>query len=180
MSFEKYPAGIRGLDVIIGFAIIFLGGWIIIDTAILESTLVFLLAIGLVFIGFTRVGKGIAMKEVKVSTRAIKTGSGVFAILLAIAALYFSAIAVTVLITLLTFGIMLLGMARLAVGFSEKDMRTILRIVYVIGGGIVFFIGFIGAIYPSLGLFTLKIILGVSFLVLGSLRVAAGVSGEMR
>ena len=65
MALETYPASVRGLDIVIGFAIIFLGGWIILDTTILEAMLVFLLAIGLVFIGFTRVGKGIVMKEAK-------------------------------------------------------------------------------------------------------------------
>jgi len=180
MALEKYPAGVRGIDIVIGFAIIFLGSWIILDTAILEPTLVLLIAIGLVFIGFTRVGKGIVMKDVNKSTRVIKIFSGFAAIILAIAALYFSTLAVSVLVTLLTFGIMLLGMARLAVGFSEKDMRSVTRIVYVVGGGTVFFFGFIAAIYPSLGLYTLKIILAVTFLILGSLRVAAGVSGEMR
>jgi len=180
MPLEKYPTGIRGLDIVIGFTIIFLGSWIILDSAILEPTLVFLLALGLVFIGFIRVGKGVLMKEVSKITRSIKIVSGLSAIFLAFAALYFSELTMSVLITLLTFGIMFLGMARLAVGFAEKDMRTVTRIVYVVGGGTVFFFGFIAAIYPSLGLFTLKMILSVTFLILGSLRVAAGVSGEIR
>lgn len=180
MTLEKYPAGIRGLDIIIGFTIIFLGSWIILDTAILEPTLVLLLAVGLVFIGFTRLGKGIFMSEARKSTRAIKIGTGLFSIILAIAALLFSALAMSVLITLLTFAIMLLGMARLAVGYTEKDMKQGTRIFYVVGGGIVFFFGFIAAIFPSLGLLTLKLILAITFLILGSLRVAAGISGEMR
>ena len=180
MTLEKYPAGIRGLDIVIGFSIIFLGSWIILDTAILEPTLVFLLAVGLVFIGFTRLGKGIFMSEANKSTRAIKIVTGLFAIILAISALLFSELAMSVLVTLLTFGIMLLGMARLVVGYTEKGIKQGTRIIYVVGGGIVFFFGFIAAIFPSLGLYTLKMILAITFLILGSLRVAAGVSGEIR
>jgi uncharacterized membrane protein HdeD (DUF308 family) len=180
MALEKYPTGLRGLDIVIGFTIIFLGSWIILDTAILEPTLVFLLAVGLVFIGFTRLGKGIFMSEVRKSTRAIKIVTGLFAIILAIAALLFTSLAMSVLITLLTFGIMLLGMARLVVGYSDKDIKQGTRILYTVGGGTVFFFGFIAAIFPSLGLFTLKLILAITFLILGSLRVAAGISGEIR
>lgn len=180
MALEKYPAGIRGLDIVIGFAIIFLGSWIILDNAILETTLVFLLAVGLIFIGFTRLGKGILLSEINKSTRAIKIVTGISAIVLALGALFFNALAMSVLITLLTFGIMLLGMARLVVGYTEKDIKSGTRMLYIVGGGIVFIFGLIAAIFPSLGLFTLKIILAVTFLILGSLRVAAGISGEMR
>ena len=180
MSLEEYPTGIRGLDIVLGFAIIFLGSWILLDTAILEPTLVFLLAVGLIFIGFTRLGKGIFMSDASKTTRFIKIGTGLLVIVLAIAAFLFSEFTMSVLITFLTFGIMFLGMARLVVGYAERDMRQGTRIFYVVGGGIVFFFGFIAAIFPALGLYTLKLILAVTFLILGSLRVAAGVSGEIR
>ena len=88
MSLEESPTGIRILDVVIGFAIIFLGVWIVLDTTILEATLVFLLAVGLIFIGFTRLGKGIIMSEFSKSTRAIKISTGLLSIALAIGALY--------------------------------------------------------------------------------------------
>jgi hypothetical protein len=181
MALENYPAGLRALDIVIGFAIIFLGSWIVIDSAIVEPTLIFLLSIGLVFIGFTRLGKGIFMSESKRSTRAIKIVTGLVAIGLAIGAFLFSEFFIDMLITLLTFGIMLLGMARLVVGYSEKDIKHGTRILYIVGGGTVFLFGFIAAIFPStLGLYTLKMILAVTFLILGSMRVAAGVSGEIR
>jgi uncharacterized membrane protein HdeD (DUF308 family) len=180
MALQEYPSWIRGFDIIIGFAVVFLGVWIILNTALVEVALVFLLAIGLLLIGFTRLGKGIMMKGLNQSTRIIKIVSGIGALALAIGALLFTSLTVTVLITLLTFGIMLLGLARIAVGYKEKDLRSSIRAFYILGGIIVFAFGLIAAIYPALGLFSLKIILAITFLILGSFRIASGASGELR
>jgi uncharacterized membrane protein HdeD (DUF308 family) len=180
MALREYPSWIRGFDIIIGFIVVFVGVWIILYTAIVEAVLVLLLALGLLLIGFTRLGKGIMMKELNQSTRIIKIVSGVSAVGLAIGALLFTSLTVAVLITLLTFGIMLLGLARIAVGYKEKEIRSSLRAFYIVGGIIVFIFGFIAAIYPALGLYALRIILAVTFLILGSLRVASGASGELR
>ncbi|TFG26657.1 hypothetical protein EU527_19485 [Candidatus Thorarchaeota archaeon] len=180
MSLEEYPKSARVLDILIGLIIVFLGAWIILDTSIVEPTIIFLLALGLVFIGFTRIGKGILMSDLKKGTRAIKIVTGLIAIVLATAALYFTELAITVLITLLTFGIMFLGLARIAVGYLEEDIKKGTRIFFIVGGGIVFIFGFIAAIFPSLGLYTLKIILAVTFLILGSIRITSGATGELR
>ena len=180
MSLEEYPKGARALDILIGFVIVFLGAWVILDPSIVEPTLIFLLSVGLVFIGFTRIGKGILISDLKTSTRSIKIITGLCAIILAIGALYFSDLAVEFLLALLTFGIMLLGLARIAVGYLEDGLKRTTRTFFIIGGGLVFLFGFIAAIFPSLGLFTLRIILGITFLILGSIRIASGATGELR
>jgi len=180
MALQEYPPWVRGIDIVIGFVIIFVGTWIILNTVIVEATLVFLLALGLLVIGFTRLGKGVLLKELNTTTRTVKVVSGIGAIALALAAILFSSLTVTVLITLLTFAIMLVGIARIVIGYKETGLKSGMRIANIAGGGLVFLFGFVAAIFPSLGLYTLKILLAITFLVLGSLRIASGASGELR
>jgi uncharacterized membrane protein HdeD (DUF308 family) len=180
MSLEESPSWIRGFDIFIGFVIIIVGTWIILNTVIVEATLVLLLALGLLIIGFTRLGKGVLVKELNKTTRTVKAISGIGAIALALAAILFSSLTVTFLITLLTFGIMLVGISRVIIGYKETDLKSGMRIANFVGGCLVFLFGFISAIFPSIGLYTLKLLLAITFLVLGSLRIASGASGELR
>ncbi len=180
MALEEYPPWTRGLDIVIGFVIIFVGAWIILNTALVEAMLVLLLALGLLVIGFTRLGKGLLMKKLNTTTRTVKVVSGIGAIALALAAILFSSYTITVLITILTFGIMLIGMARIIVGYREAGLKSGMRVANIAGGGLVFLFGFVVAIFPSLGLYTLKLLLAIAILVLGSLRIASGASGELR
>jgi len=180
MALAEYPSWIRGFDIIIGFVIIFLGTWIILNTVIVEATLVFLFALGLLVIGFTRLGKGVLLKNLNKTTRTVKVVSGIGAIILALAAILSSSLTVIVLITLLTFAIMLIGMARVIVGYKETELKFGMRIANIVGGFLVFLFGFVAAIFPSIGLYALKLLLAIAFLVLGSLRVASGASGELR
>ncbi|MDH4214977.1 MAG: hypothetical protein ACFFCT_07440 [Candidatus Odinarchaeota archaeon] len=180
MALEEYPPWTRGFDIVIGFVIIFVGAWIILNTFIVEATLVFLLALGLLVIGFTKLSKGLLLKQLNTTTRTVKAVSGIGAIALALAAILLSSLTVTVLITLLTFGLMLVGIARIIVGYMETGLKSEMRIANIVGGGLVFLFGFAAAIFPSLGLYTLKLLLAITFLVLGSLRVASGASGELR
>jgi uncharacterized membrane protein HdeD (DUF308 family) len=180
MALEEYPSWVRGIDIVIGFVIILVGAWIILNTVIVEATLIFLLALGLLVIGFTRLGKGALMKEMSKTARTVKVISGIGAIALAIAAILFSSLTVSVLITLLTFAIMLVGMARIIIGYKETGLKSGMRIANIAGGGLVFLFGFVAAIFPSLGLYTLKLLLAITLLILGSLRIASGASGELR
>jgi len=76
--------------------------------------------------------------------------------------------------------LMLVGIARIIVGYMETGLKSEMRIANIVGGGLAFLFGFAAAIFPSLGLYTLKLLLAITFLVLGSLRVASGASGELR
>jgi uncharacterized membrane protein HdeD (DUF308 family) len=178
MTVVEHPSWIRGVDIFIGLITVLIGAWILLSPDLVEATLVLTVAIGLFFIGLVRAGKGISLTGFSTRVRAMKAISGFGAILLSISAIVFSELAITVLITLLTFGIMLVGLSRIVVGYGEKSLPLWTRSAYTIGGGIVFFIGFFAAIFSGLGFFILRLMLSTVFFVLGIIRIAAASKGE--
>ncbi|MGD9397013.1 MAG: DUF308 domain-containing protein [Candidatus Thorarchaeota archaeon] len=179
MSIEEYPNWIRGIDAFIGLVTVLVGFWILFSPDFVEATLVVTLAIGLFLIGVIRFGKGITMSGLTMTSRAIKTLSGVLAIVLSLLSFVFGTLTVAFLITLLTFAIMIVGLSRIVVGYSEKENPVWLRWSNILGGGTAFFFGFFAAVYSDLGFFTLRSMLSVVFVVLGLIRIAAASKGEL-
>ncbi|MFW9962673.1 MAG: DUF308 domain-containing protein [Candidatus Sifarchaeia archaeon] len=179
MSLVDYPNWIRGIDVFIGLITVFVGAWILFIPDLVETTLVFAMAIGLFLIGAIRFGKGITMSGLSMTSRATKIFSGIAAIVLSVLSFLFSDLTVVFLISLLTFAIMLLGLSRIIVGYNEKTLSTWMRWMNILGGGLVFFFGLFAAIFSGIGFFTLRLIIACSFIVLGLIRILAGSKGEL-
>lgn len=178
MTIEQDSYMARGVDAVIGIITIIVGAWILMDPALVEATLVFTVAIGLVFIGLARLFKGVSVKTLTKQSRGMKVLSGAAAILLAVIALAFPSLTVTFLLTLLTFAIMLVGLSRMIVGYSEKGLPSWMRILYIAGGGTAFLFGFFASIFSGLGIFTLRLMLAGVFFILGALRLVAAAKGE--
>ena len=151
MSSVNYPNWIRGIDVFIGLVTVLVGAWILFSPDLVEATLVTTMALGLLLIGVIRFGKGITMAGLTMSSRAMKIISGLGAILLSVLSFMFSSLTVLFLITILTFAIMLAGLSRIVMGYSEKSLPGWIRILNILGGGIVFFFGFFSAIFTDMG-----------------------------
>ena len=179
MSLEGYPNWIRAVDVLIGLVTVLVGAWILFSPDLVEATLVVTMAIGLFLIGVVRFGKGLTMSGLTVTSRAMKIISGVAAIALSLLSFVFSTLTVVVLITILTFAIMILGLSRIVVGYSERTLPSWMRLLNILGGGIVFFFGFFTAIFSDMGFFTLRIVIACVFIILGIVRIAAASKGEL-
>ena len=179
MSLEEYSNWIRGIDVFTGLVTVLVGAWVLFSPDLVEATLVITVAIGLFLIGVVRFGKGISMSGLTMSSRAMKIVSGIGAIALSILSFVFSSLTVTFLITLLTFAIMIVGLSRMVVGNGEKTMPGLMRLLNIVGGGIVFFFGLFAAIFSDMGFFTLRIILACVFIALGVIRIAGASKGEV-
>ena len=179
MSSTEYPNWIRGVDVFIGLVTVFVGAWILFDPGLVETTLVVTMALGLFLIGVVRFGKGVTMAGLTMTSRALKIVSGLGAILLSLLSFVYSSLTVLFLITILTFVIMLAGLSRIVVGYGEKSLPGWIRILNIVGGGIVFFFGFFAAIFTDMGFEILRIVLACTFIALGVIRIAAASKGEL-
>ena len=179
MAEEMYSNWIRGIDVLIGLVTVLLGFWILFSPDLVEATLVITMALGLFLIGVIRFGKGIVVSELTVTSRVLKILSGIVAIALSLLSFVFSSLTVLVLITILSFAIMLIGGSRIIVGQSEKGLPAWIRIMNIAGGGIVFLFGLFSAIFTDLGFFNLRLMLATVFVVLGLIRISAASKGEM-
>lgn len=109
----------------------------------------------------------------------MKLVSGAAAIALSLLSFIFSSLTVVFLVTMLTFAIMLVGLSRIVVGYGEKSLSGWVRLLNIVGGGIVFFFGFFTAIFSDIGFEILRIVLAGVFIALGIIRIASASKGEL-
>ena len=180
MNSEAYPWWIRAIDIVIGLAIIIASIWIVLDSNLAQRAVVLSLSLVLLALGIIRFAKSIFIRELEQVSRIIKGAIGIISIVLSMAVVLFPDLAITFVVTLITFGIMFTGISRLIVGYMEKELATWARALYIVGGIITFGFGFIAAVFPSLGFFTLILLLSAAMITLGVIRIVSGITGELR
>jgi len=180
MSSEYYPSWSRGLDLVIGLFIVVVSLWIVIDPALAQRTIILMIAIALLVVGFVRIIKSVFMKRIDTRARIIKGVVGVAAILISMGVVLFPDLTITFLVTMVTFAIMLMGMSRIIVGHLEKELATWARALYMIGGAIAFCFGFLAAVFPGLGFYTLILLISAAMITVGVIRIVSGITGELR
>lgn len=180
MASEYYPSWSRGLDVIIGLFIVVVSLWIVIDSTLAERTIILTIAIALAVVGVVRITKSVFMKQIDTKSRITKGTVGVAATIISIGVLLFPDLAITFLVTMITFAIMLMGLSRIIVGQIEKELAPWARALYIVGGAIAFCFGFLAAVFPGLGFFTLILLLSAAMMTVGIIRIVSGVTGELR
>ncbi len=180
MASEYYPDWSRGLDVVIGLVIVVVSLWIVIDSSLAQRTVILTIAIALAVVGIVRIVKSVFMRRIDAKSRMTKGAVGVAAILLSMGVILFPDLAVTFLVTLVTFAIMLMGLSRIIVGQIEKELASWARGLYIVGGAITFGFGFLAAVFPGLGFFTLILLLSAAMITVGIIRIVSGITGELR
>jgi uncharacterized membrane protein HdeD (DUF308 family) len=180
MSSEFYPSWSRGLDVVIGLVIVVVSLWTVIDPTLAQRTIILTIAIALAFVGIVRIAKSIFMKRIDTRARITKGSLGLVATLISFAVVLFPDLAITFLVTMVTFAIMLMGMSRIIVGYLEKELATWARALYIAGGAIAFGFGFLAAVFPGLGFYTLILLLSAAMITVGVIRIVSGITGELR
>jgi uncharacterized membrane protein HdeD (DUF308 family) len=180
MSSEYYPSWSRSLDLVLGLVIVAVSLWIVLDPSLAQRTIVLTIAIALAVVGFVRIIKTIFMKRLDTRARITKGTVGVVATMLSMGVVLFPDLAITFLVTMVTFAIMLMGMSRIVVGHLEKGMATWARALYIGGGIIAFSFGFLAAVFPDLGFYTLILLLSAAMITVGIIRIVSGITGELR
>ncbi|MHA2432195.1 MAG: DUF308 domain-containing protein [Candidatus Thorarchaeota archaeon] len=172
------PMVVRVIDVVFGLVLLFLGSWIVLDRSLAETVIFFGFSTGLVLIGVARIAKGVMMSELKRSTRAIQLITGIGLLLLATVVLFFPTLASTILIAVVAVGLLITGVARILVVYSEAEMSQRSRVLHLIVGSIALGVSFLTLIIPGLGFFTLVLLLSIILIVSGAARLTSGVTGE--
>jgi uncharacterized membrane protein HdeD (DUF308 family) len=180
MSSEFYPSWSRGLDVAIGLVVVLVGLWMVIDPTLAQRTIILTIAIALAVVGIVRIVKSIFMKQIDTRSRITKGSVGVAATLISFGVVLFPDLTITVLVTMVTFAIMLMGMSRIIVGYLEKELATWTRVLYMVGGIIAFGFGFLAAVVPGLGFYTSILLVSAAMITVGVIRIVSGITGELR
>ncbi len=177
MSLLKQPGWIRGLEVGAGLLSLMLAMSVFVFPALGVATLIFLLAVGLIFAGVRSVSVA-EYGPFSKSMRVLGAITGVLSVALGVTVMIFPGLALFGLITLLCFGLMFYGIGRLSLAYSLKATSTGLRGVIVAVGILDIILSAVVVLLPGLALLSLVVILGLALFVTGAEMCVSGAVGR--
>ncbi len=177
MSEMKAPGWLRALDIVFGLIAIILSIVVLTYQELAILTLIFILSIALLIIGIARVLGGIFANYLSDGLQAINVGTGILALVLAIVAILYPQLATQVLIYLLSFALLISGIARIVVSGFANLLPCWLRGLLVVVGLLAIVLSVVVFISPALGFLTLVWLLSIGFLLSGITRIISGITG---
>lgn len=145
------------------------------DLAIL--TMIFVLSIVLLVVGIARIFGGIFAKYLSDGMRAVNVGIGILALVLGAIALLHTDLTTQVLIYILSFALLLNGIARLVIGGFARLLPSWLRGLLTVVGLLIIILSVVVFVSPAFGELTLVLILSITFLLNGIARIVSGITG---
>jgi uncharacterized membrane protein HdeD (DUF308 family) len=173
--------GTRILQVVLGGIAIALSLGVIFNPGFGIATLAILLSATLLVVGIERVVTGFTQSNR--SSKLAKFGNislGILVALLGITVLAFPIFATEVLVTLLAFGLLFIGIARIIHGLTDKNSSKWSKGSLVGVGILSLAVSFMVFAYPALGVFFLTLVLGINLLIIGVQSIAYAISGRSR
>jgi len=177
MSEMKALGWLRALDVVFGLIAVILSIVVLVYQDIAIPTLIFVLSIALLIIGIARVFGGIFAKYLSDGLRAFNVGTGILALVIAIVAMLYPELATQVLIYILSFALLINGIARLVIGGFGKVFPSWLRGLLAVVGLLTIVLSVVVFVSPAFGELTLVLILSITFLLNGIARIVSGITG---
>src|SRR5882762_11509180 len=116
IAIEKMPSWIRAAEVILGIVSLIAGVYVLAYPGVAIATLILLLAVGLIFLGWRDIVLGAMGKFLPTWLRAANIVLGVFAFILSAVVIAEPGFAVLTLILLLYVGLFVRGVAGVAMG----------------------------------------------------------------
>jgi len=171
------PGWLRALDIVFGLIAVILSIVVLVYQELAILTLIFVLSIALLIIGIARVFGGIFAKYLSDGLRAVHVGTGILALVIAIVALLYTELATQMLIYLLSFALLIHGIARIVIGGFAKVFPSWLRGLLAVVGLLTIFLSVVVFISPAVGELTLVFLLSITFLFNGIARIVSGITG---
>jgi uncharacterized membrane protein HdeD (DUF308 family) len=168
---------IRIVQIVLGAIAVVLSLVIIINPGIGIVTLILLLSITLLIVGFERIAAGI-FADLKRSSRAGNIVLGALTIVLGFAVIAFPALATIFLVTLLSVGLFFLGIARIIHGAINNNISKWSRALLIGVGILSIAVSFVVLAFPLLGVFLLTLVIAINLLIIGIESIAYGASGK--
>ncbi|MFW9849755.1 MAG: DUF308 domain-containing protein [Candidatus Thorarchaeota archaeon] len=180
MTVEGYPNWSRGLDIIVGIFLLIIGAWIFLFTDSVTDLALNIFAIALLFMGGTRIVKGVKLETLPKPLRIINVLFGIIILLLSFIVFYFSTLGQVLLIRIITIGFMLIAIIRLWSGLTRIDIPAWARAAQSIVGLLILGLGILIFIVPIAVFNLLVLIVSVVVLANGAIRIANGATGKIR
>ncbi len=180
MAMMKYPTWLRGLDIVIGIISIIIGVWMIIDITLAQLALLMLVSIVILLFGFSRIIKGIAVVEMKKTSRIVNVLGGLIASLMAFLVYIFQYMTILIIVMFIAIALISIGISRILFGFVEAEAEGWWRLLQIVVGFLNLLLGTLVWFYPSFGWNIAVVLFVIIFIANGFARIITGISGVHR
>ena len=177
MSETKAPNWLRAFDIILGLIAVILSVVVLVYQELAILTMILILSIVLLVTGIARILTGIFARYLSDGIRAVNVGIGIVAVALGIVALLYTDLTTQVLIYLLSFALLLNGVARLVIGGFGRAFPKWLRGFFVAVGVLTIVLSVIVFVSSELGFLALILMLSFTFMFNGVARIIQGILG---
>ena len=177
MSETKAPGWLRAFDIIFGLIAVVLSVVVLAYQELAILTLIFILSIVLLVTGIARIFTGIFAKYLSDGVRALNFGIGLVAIVLGLAAMFYTNLTQQVLIYILSFVLLLNGVARLVIGGFGRAFPKWLRGFFAVVGIFTIILAVVVFVYSEFGFLALVLMLSFTFMFNGIARIIQGITG---
>jgi uncharacterized membrane protein HdeD (DUF308 family) len=177
MSETKAPGWLRAFDIIFGLIAVILSVVVLAYQELAILTLIFVLSIVLLVTGIARIFTGIFAKYLSDGVRALNFGIGLVAIVLGLVAMFYPNLTQQMLIYILSFVLLLNGVARLVIGGFGRAFPKWLRGFFAIVGILTIILAVVVFVYSEFGFLALVLMLSFTFMFNGITRIIQGITG---
>ena len=179
MDAKEVPTWLRVLMIILGVLGLAAGILILVFPDIGIATLIILTAVGLLFLGISRLGASISEPGLPGWLRALGIVVGVLAIILWVIVLIYPAFGAALLIAFLAVGLIFHGIDRISVDGMNQSAAGWSRGLAVVAGVLLIIFGILVLLFPSgFGLFTAVVFFSIALIIAGLSAIASGVAGR--
>jgi uncharacterized membrane protein HdeD (DUF308 family) len=161
------PTWSRALLVIFGLVAIVASIFVLAVPGIALLTLVFLLSFSLLFVGLSRLARGISLSKLSKGHRVLDVLGGLLGIAIGIIVFLFPLLGIGTLVFMLAFGAMIYGIVSVTIGASVTQLARGLRALVMLSGFLAIILSVIVLVRPAVAILTLIFILSVSFMING-------------
>jgi uncharacterized membrane protein HdeD (DUF308 family) len=177
MSETKASGWLRAFDVIFGLIAVVLSVVVLAYQELAILTMIFVLSIVLLVTGIARIFTGIFARYLSDGIRAANVAIGIVAIALGIIAIVYTDLTTQLLIYILSFALLLNGVARLVIGGFAKAFPKWLRGFFAVVGILTIILAAIVFVYSDFGFLALILLLSFTFMFNGIARIIQGITG---
>lgn len=178
VAVEKMPGWTRALEIVLGIASLIAGIWVLIYPGIAVLTLILLLSLGLIFLGWRDVALGIMSKILPTWLRAANIVLGILAFVLSVLVIVSPGLGQLTLILILYIALFVRGVAGISMGAAAKMFSTPLRAASIAVGVLAIILAIIDLAIPSIGIATLIFLFSFGLVFTGIEAIAVGIIGR--
>ena len=161
------PTWSRALRVVFGFVSFVASISVLILPGAALLTLLLLLSFSMLFVGLSKLARGVSLAALSRRHRAIDLITGLLGIAIGIIVFLLPVLGIGTLIFLLAFGTMFYGIASVIIGASAKRLTKGLRVLALVSGLLAIILSLIVMATPAVAILSLVFLLSVSFMVGG-------------